>query len=305
MKIFAKSAMNVEQIRSRHNAGCDGIEIQLLSELIDKNGTITPCHKAFCLSDFENCNISAIHAPILSYEDMADVTIESMGSTNTFLLEQIFKIANFFGETQSKKILIILHLELNMDTLKMLGILDKILITMQYMLSKYENTEVAIENVPPFNRKTDGTIIFTNNYESSNIELVQYIRNKLKTDRIGTVLDTCHVMMTMMYMEGIYNLMPDMQISPHINMEESFKKNSPVIKLVHLANKKGSGFGKGNHGAAFKEDDKDELIDILFLHKKYGNGCPITIETDEYDYMNPIAYKTTKALVDNILVSIY
>ena len=99
--------------------------------------------------------------------------------------------------------------------------------------------------------------------------------------------------------------MPDMQISPHINMEESFKKNSPVIKLVHLANKNGSGFGKGNHGAAFKEDDKDELIDILFLHKKYGNGCPITIETDEYDYMNPIAYKTTKALVDNILVSIY
>ena len=35
MDVYAKSSMSHDQIKSKLNIGCDGIEIQLLGELVD------------------------------------------------------------------------------------------------------------------------------------------------------------------------------------------------------------------------------------------------------------------------------
>ena len=70
MKILAKSALTKEQINAKVEKHADGIEIQLLSELID--GKIGHYHFAKDVYDLDNLkkyDIYCVHAPILSFYD--------------------------------------------------------------------------------------------------------------------------------------------------------------------------------------------------------------------------------------------
>lgn len=66
MRIFAKSSLSKEQLDVKVGIGCDGVEMQLLSELVDgKIGRYFKADEVFDLSSFNNYPIKIVHCPLL------------------------------------------------------------------------------------------------------------------------------------------------------------------------------------------------------------------------------------------------
>ena len=86
--------LNKEQIERKIKIGCDGIEIQLLTELIHGQlGNYFEAEDVFDLQSFAKYNISVVHAPILSKYGISDVNLETLCDGYDFkLLDQVFYI---------------------------------------------------------------------------------------------------------------------------------------------------------------------------------------------------------------------
>ena len=301
MKIFAKSTLSKEQLDVKVSIGCDGIEVQLLSELVDGQiGRYLKADEVFNLPEFNNYPIKVVHCPLLWHYGLSDVNIESFACGDFDLLDQVCYIANYFGELQSEKIIVVVHSEVNMGSLVSLGLLRKVVSTFSYMLMKYRNIEFAVENVIPLKKVYHDEIGLCNNFHFDNIELVKYIRDELKTDRVGTCLDTCHAMVTDKYMMEIYKVFEDIEYRDY-SLDSYFESNKDYIKLVHLSDFRGNGFKKGNHGVRFTKDTKSKLESILKIYDKYNYKCPITLEVNETDYNICDGYKETKEILESVI----
>lgn len=299
--VYAKSALTKDEISVKQSLGCDGIEIQLLDELIDqKIGFYNSANKVFDLNLYENDNIKAVHAPILSHFGLSDVNLETLCcDTSIFLLDQIFYIANYFGEKQNSTIRIIIHSENNLKNIKLFdGLWDSMKHDIKYMLRKYPYTILCIENVTPIRAFGTNNIHLCNNFKFDNVEIVKALREELQTDRICTVLDTCHAMITNNVMTAIYNSLDSP--SEDYSLDAYFNANKDVIGLIHLADCVGNGYGKGKHGVTFTPATESKLKNIIDLYNKYNYNCPITLEVAELDYLICNGYKQTKAMVDKL-----
>ena len=301
-KFFAKSALQRGEIASKERSYNDGIEIQLLSELV--NGEIENYSYAletFDLKEFEDVNITAVHAPILSAYGLSDVNIETLCCSNNFkLLDQTCFIANYFGQIHKRQTIVIIHSEscllnmrLNDDNWK------RVLNAIGCLLLKYPYIEIAIENVTPLRGVDKGRIHLANNFQFDNVEMALELRKQLKTTRIGTVLDTCHAEMTNMTMSAILNFYKEEHYLPEndFSMEDFFRENKDVVKLIHLSKTVGSGMGEGRHGQPFNDGDEDIIKKYLDLYNKYEYTCPITLEVAETDYYISDGYAKSIELV--------
>lgn len=68
-ELYAKSALNKEQLDTKVNIGYDGIEVQLLSELIDGSiGHYKNTEDVFDLDSLKSYNIKVVHASILNIQ---------------------------------------------------------------------------------------------------------------------------------------------------------------------------------------------------------------------------------------------
>ena len=85
---------------------------------------------------------------------------------------------------------------------------------------------------------------------------------------------------------------------PDLSLERYFIENMPYLKLIHLCDIFGSGYGKGRHGVPFRPETKEKLNKILEYYIKYKCQCPITLEVEETDYKTCDGYKKTKKMVD-------
>lgn len=297
-KIYAKSALCKDQLACKASIGCDGIEIQLLSELV--NGKIGSYHDAedvFYLYSFRDYNIEAVHAPILSQYGLADVTLEDFVDDDIVFLEQVFKIAEYFGNRDNKMVPVIVHSETNTRVMKCVGDTWKRVVSyVGYLLFKYPHTELLIENVTPCRGK-EGNLTFCNNFKFDNVDMVDLLRDELRTDRIGTVLDICHAKISAMYAEAVYALMPE-RIPEDLSLDNYFRENKGYIKLIHLSDMKGSGYGKGRHGTKLCEENRDFVEEIIKLYNKYGYTCPITLEIEESNLLVCDNYRESKRIID-------
>lgn len=297
-KIYAKAALTQDQIKSKLDIGCDGIEIQLLAELI--NGEVGHYHKAedvYNLDDFKDYNIEVIHAPILSWYGLSDVTLEDFVDEDMIFLEQVFKVADYFGKLHNRRTLIVIHSETTVRLMKALGdIWGRAIKFLGYLLLKYPNTEVGIENVTPL-RGISKPIYLCNNFKFDNVEMAKTLREELNTDRIGTVLDTCHAKISKKYMNVIYEAIGDIE-PENYDLEEYFKANKDTIKLIHLADFKGNGYGKGKHGTKLCDENIDFVEEFISLYNKYEYTCPITLEVEESDFILSSNYKESKQVID-------
>ena len=302
MKILAKSIINKEQIDCKINIGCDGIEIQLLTELIDKKvGCYHNAWEIFDLNSFAVYPIKAVHLPLLNYIGQQDVNLEDLCETHFALLDQAFYIANYFGKHQKEKVLVIVHSETSLN--KLLLNVDgwrRMVNAIGCLLFKYPYTELGIENVAPVCGVLPKNIHMFSNFYNDNIEICTELRKELKTDRIGTVLDTCHAMITKKYMDIIQKEYTGKECDFY-NLETFFKINKDYIKLIHLANMNGNGYGFGNHGARFDSNSKDKLEEIITYYNKYNYNCPVTLEINEKDYLLCDEYRITKETLDDVL----
>ena len=299
-KILAKSSLALDQINAKRRIGCDGIEIQLCSELLGPKGPHDwiDVDKIFKLDKFIGKNILTIHAPIIRSRG-GDPLLECIVDEDDIkILDSVFYIANYYGEKEDRDIRIVIHSESNVEMLEdSFNTWSKIVDKVGELLDKYPRTILCIENVTPCRNISSGNVIkFANNFYTDNVQMCKILRKKLKTDRVGVVLDVCHQGITEQYMNLIYQISPKLKM-PDFSIDYYFKTYAPYLKIVHLADFKDNGYGK-NHGIPF--EDPEKLNHVLDLFCKYANeDVYLTLEVMEEDYLVNKNYRKQKQLVDS------
>lgn len=298
--IYAKSALTHDQIKTKLDIGCDGIEIQLLGELLGPEDSHHWLNASECfnLSEFTGYPIRVIHAPLIPGH--GDTLIERLvDDLDRKLLVNIFAIADFLGKANNVVIPIVMHSETYWEYLQDIGnSWSRLLFYVDDLLERFTNTELLIENVSPLRGIGRGKDLhLANNCMFDNVDLVQKLRLELQTDRIGTVLDTCHQMLTEKYIGLLYDAVGDVA-KLDLSLETYFYMNAQYLKLMHVCDMVGSGYGKGRHGVPFTDDTYDKLANILTLHEKYCPNVPMTLEVEETDFSVCDGYRKTKELVD-------
>lgn len=287
MLLYAKSALSKEQLDSKVAIGCDGIEVQLLSELVNGSiGNYKAAEDAFDLDAFVEYDVRVVHAPILSFYGMSDVTLEDFVDDDIFLFEQVFKIAEFFGSNHARMIDIVVHSESKVSIMESIGnTWSRAVIYIGYLLFKYPHTRLLIENVTP-NRGTINNLVLTNNFLFDNVDMAKRLREALNTNRIGTVLDVCHAKISQKYIHGISEML--CVTHEDMSLENYLVQNLPTLGLVHFADMRDSGYGRGQHGTVPTDELNREFV---YLYEKYNCSCPVTLEVEETDFIKSLNYK--------------
>lgn len=295
-EIYAKASLTEEQINAKERIGCDGIEIQLLGEMIiDRNkGIFKSAEDAYDLSLLSQHEIRVVHSPLV--RGTGDITLERMADdVDGFLMEQIFLIAEEASKYHGRYTSIVIHTEEFYDRLIDMGdswfrIVEKV----GFMLQKYPHTELLIENVSPLRDIGKGKELhLSNNFAFDNVVMAEVLNKELGTNRIGVCLDTCHQMLAKKYITGIYDMVADVP-APDLSLDKYFEKYSELLRLIHLCNITGSGYGPGKHGIPFHMGTYSELKKIMDTYYSHNTKCPITLEVEETDFTICSGYKNTK-----------
>lgn len=301
MLIYAESALKEKDLDVKLDIGCDGIEIQLLDELVNGEiGNYNLAEDVFKLDRFKKYPVRVVHAPLLWNFGLPDVNIESFVGRDFKLLDQVCYVADYFGKQQGKNILVIIHSEMNVDTMKAVGILDRVTYSLDKLFSKYHNIEIVFENVTPLRKVYRGEISLCNNFSYDNVELVGYLRRELNSDKVGTCLDTCHALITNRYMSAIYDKLEDVERIDY-SLNSYFEKNRSYVKLMHISDAKGNGYGKGKYGVKFSSDNKQRLVELMELYDEFGYMCPVTLEINETNYQICNGYRESRNTLLSIL----
>lgn len=300
--ILAKSAMNYKQMKRKIELGADGIEIQLLNELVVSQKQFETIEKAFpdifSLMEFP---VYSIHAPLLEYTPGLDLekahidiqpNIEQLVQRDyVFLLEQIFRLAETFALRQNHRVNIVVHSELSYRTLKTYNysIYRELTTVIPKLLSKYKEVDLCIENVCPI-RKIDGhtgEFQLGNNFSYDCIELIEDLRDTLGkeySNRLFNVFDICHAEIAHQFASALHNVYDEINETEY-EMYTFFKKFANTTKIVHLSITRENGNGKGKHGQPF-ETFEDRLKAEYYLKELKENNFNslYVLEVAENDY---------------------
>ena len=300
--ILAKASLTTEQIERKLELGADGIELQLLGESLSTKGNLRvwkPFSEVYSC-DFTKYPIDAIHAPLLS--GIGDMTIENMLDREDFpVLENMFALAHSIGKERDKQVTLVVHSETYFANMLDVGnIYNQMRTKISMLLDKYSYTRLAIENVSPVRGIQNKVLHLANNFGYDNIELVGRLRKDLNTDRVGTILDTCHAMLTEKYIKAIYGAAGGEYDSQDYSMKMFVEQNKSLIYHVHFCDMTGSGYGKGRHGIPFTQETKESAFEILrLMYKDYAYTCPLCLEVEELDGFEVCSgFQSTKKVVE-------
>lgn len=282
MKILMKSGLSEKNFIVRKNLNENNIELQLLKEFYSNKKALIEYFNMIVNSQLD---ISIIHTPLVDGEAVEIDDFYDKIKKDIFF--KTCELANMVGLKFNKNIMVIVHCAMNFNqdiiNLNKIKIIDDVLVN---ALNKYHNISIAIENIIPLVNSYKGAY-GRNGFLNDNCLYVNYFIDKYGfNDKIGTVLDTCHALITIKLLEYC-------KIS--LTLDKFFEWNNKNVMLVHLANVGDNGYGKNNHGIGFIEGkDLKLLYDIVSLYNKYEYNCPITIEVREENYLNPLNYIKTK-----------
>lgn len=299
-EIYAKSSLTKEQADVKLCIGCDGLEIQLLGELINDHriGDYKAYESVFDLDKFRAYPVRVVHMPLVP--KMGDVLLEAMvDAKDVSLLIEVFRIAQRFAEMQGHPVGIVVHSESFYEKLVDEDVWQDLVAVVNRLLTVNQGTYLLLENVSPLRGIGKGKQLhLANNFAFDNVEMVRMLRISTGCNRIFTCLDTCHAMLADKYISLLYDSVGDVP-KEDLSMRRYFDENKNVIGLIHLSTVNGSGYGKGRHGVPFTEERYSELSEILSLYEEFGYTCPITLEVEEIDYSVCGGYAMTKELVDH------
>lgn len=317
--ILAKSAMNYEQMKRKIELGADGLEIQLLNELVVSQKQFKTIEKAFPnifgLMEFP---VYSIHAPLLEYTPGLDLekanidiqpNIEQLVQRDyVFLLEQIFRLAETFALRQNHRVNIVVHSELSYRTLKTYNysIYRELTTVIPKLLSKYKEVDLCIENVCPIRKidKHTGEFQLGNNFSYDCIELVEDLRNTLGkeySNRLFNVFDTCHAEIAHQFVSTLHNLYNEINEDEY-EMYTFFKKFASTTKIVHLSIMRGNGNGKGKHGQPFETfNDKQKAEYYLKELKENNFNSLYVLEVAENDYSISDGFSKSIKIIKELL----
>lgn len=292
IKYIAKSVWKKDELQQKLDAGCDGVEYQILD----------PKNDPFLKSDWWDEELASytysVHLPLILKEENGRLVSDDCGlGTEDFnfyfpiVCERVQQIINY----TKRRIHINLHLESSEQSLKDFGLWDKLVTRFQKYADFYPEIFFSIENVTKL-------II----EPMSNADFV----DKVNRPNVGTTLDTCHAMIT----EHKTRLLETIE-TPVITTEDFFKRYAKNINWIHLNNAVESEDGFGTHrghGAPFDPDDPEHMANLQTIIDYIKNYCkdselqkegfPIVIEVREESYTTPpINYIKTKKALEQIL----
>lgn len=298
LPIYAKASLNMPEIQEKIRCGCDAIELNLEEDFLlhGKNFLEYYGRELFVAKD-----IQVVHIP--SNQDKEMLSLEWIfGHKDISVLENVFSLAQYCSEVWSHRVLIVIHSCMAMyDFMQYELLQERIIKELGILFYQYPQVDIAVENTILLEFGKTGRFIprLCNGIYQDTSELVQWLREYFG-ERVGSVLDTCHAMMTEKYLKPLLEMAEIERIfaAPileDINMEHYFQMNQGICKLIHLNNSRENGY-KENHGTSF--ENIEEVKEILALYEKYQYQCPLTLEIREENYLDCCNFRKTKKLIE-------
>ena len=296
LEVWAKSKLDWDQLDCKMDIGCNGIELQLFSDIYEDGERISDLWvRSIDMQRLCKYPIKAVHVPLREDDPMHLETICKARMHKNF--EQICLFANTIGSRTKRVINITIHSEMSYDMLYESGLLDQLEEHLSLLLKRYQNICICIENVMAVHCKGQA-IILRENYLFENVKMVKYLRDKLRCDRIGTCLDTCHMESTLRSLDSIIKYLGCGSSVIRSDSRDFFRANAGYCKQIHLAHCGNYGITKDEHGVVI--ESKDEITNFLQLYHMFAYECPICLEISEKDYLKCDSYATTYKLLRNL-----
>jgi len=169
-------------------------------------------------------------------------------------------------------------------------LIEKIGPKLKAILDKNQHVDLVLENISAFDGDRFRTVFYM-----SDVAYTVSVLNKIIPNRIYTLMDTCHMMMSI---EAYSRITNGIKIT---NWDEQFKQANDGVKMnmMHLNNIHDNGLGD-DHGVPFYSNDENDLkklSEIMQAYEKYTD-CEITVEVREDSYTEPVynAIETVKSL---------
>lgn len=303
MKIYAKASLDINEIREKIRCGCDGIEYNLTKEFMLFGGSFRDYYPQ---EIFTSHNVEVVHVPYMANKQMMHMEHIFQHKDHSAIIN-VFRLAQYCAEIWDHRVLVVVHCGLSMYDFMEFELFRQVLEErLADLFEKYPMVDMAIENVVSMEYKPDRAEMprLCNGLFMDIVEIVGYLREKFG-ERIGSVLDTCHAMMTEKYISA---LLREADFYPKAgealpekidySIENYFRANSGICKLIHFNDFVGNGYQK-NHGTSFTSQTKVDYL--LGLYRKYQYDCPLTLEIREEDYENCVNFRSTKKLIENNL----
>lgn len=290
MDILLKSSINEKELNYKKTLN-KNIEIQLLNEFLKSNLSSEEVYERIKKSELD---IKVIHTPLINHEDvdLLDILVQEL-KYELFLKTCL--LAEYIADKEDEIITVVIHNSDSLETYRKLGLLEKLNNLLKEVTSICPHIKIALENVIPITTN-NGTIKGRTAFLYEGAELSKYLNENGLNGKIGTVLDTCHAIISIKFLK---------YCGQDVSLEDFFKWNKDEIMLIHLANTKNFGYLDGEHGCAFSENESDmiKLDEFYKLYLKYNYKCPVTIEVYEKDYCNCKNYIETYKNFMNIINS--
>lgn len=183
MNLLCKSSIDESQLNARENLMHNGIELQLLADFSELP------NMAIVNSLCKNLKqIKAVHAPLKLNAKEQDVCLDlaCIADEDYILFDKTCALANRIGCKSGQIIPIIIHASTEISTDK----ITEIAVVLSLILDKYSHIEILVENVPGDN---DKPLEIGSAYALPVI--IKFLKNYINNDRLGLVLDTCHLLM--------------------------------------------------------------------------------------------------------------
>lgn len=300
--IYAKASLDMEEIQEKIRCGCDAIELNLEDDFLLHGDHFLEYYgrELFAAKD-----IQIVHIPFNQDKEM--INLEWIfGHKDISILENVFSLAQYCSGIWNHRVIIVIHSCLAMyDFMQYELLQERMIKELGLLFDKYPQVDIAIENTILLEFGKAGTFVprLCNGIYQDTSELVRWMRGYFQ-DRVGSVLDTCHAMMTEKYLKLLLEMAEIERIFAHsilenINMEHYFQMNQGICKLIHFNNFRGNGY-RENHGTSFEH--LEEVKEILTLYEKYQYRCPLTLEIREEDYSDCRNYRKTKKLIEEACI---
>ena len=300
LSIYAKASLDKGEIQEKIRCGCDAIELNLEDDFLKYGNNFL---KHYGKELFDMKDIRVVHVPFNQDEEMLNLEW-IFGHKEFSVLENVFALAQYCSEIWGHRVVVVVHSCMAMYDFMQFELLQESIVDgLKILFARYEQVGLAIENAVLLEVGKNDKFIprLCNGIYQDTSELVKWMREYFG-DRVGSVLDTCHAMMTEKYLKilleaaDISGIFPDVTVED-VNIEHFFQMNQGICKLIHFNSLRGNGY-RENHGMSF--ETPEEVQEILALYEKYQFNCPLTLEICEDDYLDCRNYRKTKSLIEEV-----
>ena len=290
MKILGKSAIKKEDLEGKGDIN-KFIEIQMMKEFETNIANIDKYLNT--IVSIPNIDIIALHVPIIAGNNINIEYIENY--TDNCRIANSIILAGKLSLHYNHRIKVIIHTAMKYELYDKIPILfENIIDFFDKYFYKYPLLDFCFENVVPLEIGNDFNL--RNGCFYDNVKLAKRLNFCFGTNRFGTVLDTCHALVTIRTFQNI--LKDYSSFLNDISLERFFIENKDTIKLIHLCDVENLGFAKGTHGVKF--ENLNLMEQLMDYYIKYNYDCDITIEILENENMKNENFKNNFNSLKNI-----